>query len=38
MNNNKEIEKKIKQLREDYKIVFGSDEGKRVRGHLYKMS
>jgi len=30
MDHNKEIEKKIKQLREDYKIVFGSDEGKRV--------
>jgi len=30
MDNNKEVEKKIKQLREDYKIVFGSDEGKRV--------
>ena len=28
--NNKEIEKKIAQLRKDYKIVFGSDEGKRV--------
>ena len=30
MDHNKELEKKIKQLREDYKVVFGSDEGKRV--------
>ena len=30
MDHNKEIEKKIKQLREDYKTIFGSDEGKRV--------
>ena len=27
---NKEVEQKIKQLREDYKIVFGSDQGKKV--------
>ncbi len=30
MDHNKEIQKKIEQLRNDYKIVFGSDEGKRV--------
>ena len=30
MDHNKEAEKKIKQLREDYKTVFGSEEGKRV--------
>ena len=30
MDHNKEIEKKVKQLREDYKTVFGTDEGKRV--------
>ena len=30
MDHNKEIEKKIKRLKEDYKIVFGSEEGKRV--------
>ena len=30
MDHNKELEKKIKQLREDYKIVFGSDQGKKV--------
>ena len=29
MDHNKEIEKKVKQLREDYKTVFGTDEGKR---------
>ena len=30
MDQNKEIEKKIKQLREDYTTVFGSEEGNRV--------
>ena len=30
MDHNKEVEKKIKQLKADYKFVFGSDEGKRV--------
>ena len=30
MDHNKEVEKKIAQLKKDYKIVFGSDEGKRV--------
>jgi len=30
MDHNKEVQKKIEQLRNDYKIVFGSDEGKRV--------
>jgi len=30
MDHNKEIEKKLAQLKKDYKIVFGSDEGKRV--------
>jgi hypothetical protein len=30
MDHNKEVQKKIEQLRKDYKIVFGSDEGKRV--------
>ena len=30
MDHNKEQEKKLKQLQSDYKITFGSDEGKRV--------
>ena len=30
MDHNKEVEKKLAQLKKDYKIVFGSDEGKRV--------
>ena len=30
MDHNKEVQKRIEQLRKDYKIVFGSDEGKRV--------
>ena len=30
MDQNKELEKKIKRLREDYKIIFGSEEGQRV--------
>ena len=30
MDHNKEAQKRIEQLRKDYKIVFGSDEGKRV--------
>ena len=30
MDQNKEIEKKLKRLQEDYKIVFGSEEGQRV--------
>ena len=35
-NHNKEVEKKIAQLREDYKIIFGSDEGKRVLEDISK--
>ena len=30
MDHNKELEKKLKRLREDYKIIFGSEEGQRV--------
>ena len=30
MDHNKEVEKKLKQLQSDYKITFGSDEGKRI--------
>ena len=30
MDHNKEVQKKIEQLRNDYKIIFGTDEGKRV--------
>ena len=30
MDHNKEVEKKLKQLKADYKFVFGSDEGNRV--------
>jgi hypothetical protein len=30
MDHTKEIEKKVKQLRDDYKTVFGADQGKRV--------
>jgi hypothetical protein len=30
MDHNKEVEKKLSQLKADYKFVFGSDEGKRV--------
>ena len=30
MDHNKEVEKKLAQLKADYKFVFGSDEGKRV--------
>ena len=30
MDHNKQIQKKLDQLRNDYKIVYGSDEGKRV--------
>ena len=30
MDHNKEATKRVEQLRKDYKIVFGSDEGKRV--------
>ena len=36
MDHNKEIEKKVKQLREDYKTVFGSDDGKMVMDDLEK--
>tara|TARA_A100001388_G_scaffold46273_1_gene30354 strand:- start:649 stop:885 length:237 start_codon:yes stop_codon:yes gene_type:complete len=32
----KELEKKIKQLQEDYKIIFNSDEGSRVMADLEK--
>jgi len=30
MDHNKEAQKRVEQLRKDYKIAFGSDEGKRV--------
>ena len=30
MDQNKEMEKKLAQLKDDYKIVFGSEEGQRV--------
>ena len=30
MDHNKQIQKKLDQLKNDYKIVFGSEEGKRV--------
>ena len=30
MDQNKEIEKKFKQLKDDYKFIFNSEEGKRV--------
>lgn len=30
MDHNKEAHKRVEQLRKDYKIVFGTDEGKRV--------
>ena len=30
MEHNKEIEKKFKQLKDDYKFIFNSEEGKRV--------
>ena len=36
MDHNKEIQKKIEQLRNDYKIVFGSDEAKSVMDDLEK--
>tara|TARA_Y100000004_G_scaffold93995_1_gene105269 strand:- start:52 stop:276 length:225 start_codon:yes stop_codon:yes gene_type:complete len=36
MDHNKEIQKKIKQLQKDYKIVFGSDEGQRVLDDISK--
>ena len=35
-NHNKEVEKKLAQLRADYKIIFGSDEGKRVLDDISK--
>ena len=35
-NHNKEAEKKLKQLQSDYKITFGSDEGKRVIDDISK--
>ena len=35
-NHNKEAEKKLAQLRADYKIIFGSDEGKRVLDDISK--
>jgi len=34
--NKKKLEKKIKQLQEDYKIIFNSDEGSRVMADLEK--
>ena len=36
MDQNKEAEKKLKQLQSDYKIIFGSDEGKRVLDDISK--
>jgi hypothetical protein len=36
MDHNKEVEKKIKQLKEDYKITFGSEEGQRVMEDISK--
>ena len=30
MDQNKELEKRLKRLKEDYKIIFGSEEGQRV--------
>ena len=30
MDHNKELEKKFKQLKDDYKFIFNSEEGKRV--------
>ena len=36
MDHNKEVEKKLAQLRSDYKIIFGSDEGKRVLDDISK--
>ena len=36
MDHNKEVEKKLAQLKKDYKIVFGSDEGKRVLDDISK--
>ena len=35
-NHNKEAEKNLAQLRQDYKIIFGSDEGKRVLDDISK--
>ena len=35
-NHNKEVEKKLAQLRKDYKIVFGSEEGLRVLDDISK--
>ena len=36
MDHNKEIEKKFKQLKDDYKFIFNSEEGKRVLEDLSK--
>ena len=36
MDHNKEQQKKLEQLRKDYKIVFGSDEGLRVLDDISK--
>tara|TARA_R110002012_G_scaffold77438_1_gene196540 strand:+ start:794 stop:1015 length:222 start_codon:yes stop_codon:yes gene_type:complete len=36
MDHNKEVEKKIKQLKEDYKITFGSDQGQKVLEDISK--
>ena len=36
MDHNKEAEKKIKQLKEDYKITFNSEQGQRVLNDLEK--
>ena len=36
MDHNKELEKKFKQLKDDYKFIFNSEEGKRVLEDLSK--
>lgn len=36
MDHNNKVEKQIKQIRKDYKITFGSDEGKRVLEDISK--
>ena len=36
MDHNKEAHKKIEQIKSDYKITFGSDEGKRVLEDISK--
>tara|TARA_Y100000004_G_scaffold84015_1_gene94303 strand:- start:638 stop:859 length:222 start_codon:yes stop_codon:yes gene_type:complete len=36
MDHNKELEKRFKQLKDDYKFIFNSEEGKRVLEDLSK--